>query len=224
MSHPGAYSAADEAGGSSRYRRASGHLTPRPADNARNIAVLWQCPPLVGRAGAGKDDQLCSRRAGSGIVETSAGPGVEQCPVGLCPPHLRPGSVAGIQLHRRPVGRRTVADVQTLAQRLHRAVGLYGPRLRVAAVTAVDLHRRAVRAAPPGLLDAAAPPAGVGVPPGPAGTLPPAVGPPAAGTPPPVPPCHTSITAAKAMETARKASAPGMSHPVDDVRSGITPT
>src|SRR6266498_465135 len=125
MSHPGAYSAADEAGGSSRYRRASGHLTPRPADNARNIAVLWQCPPLVGRAGAGKDDQLCSRRAGSGIVETSAGPGVERC----------------------PVGRRTVADVQTLAQRLHRAVGLYGPRLRVAAVTAVDLHRRAVRAA-----------------------------------------------------------------------------
>src|SRR6266545_1520611 len=107
MSHPGAYSAADEAGGSSRYRPASGHLTPRPADNARNIAVLWQCPPLVGRAGAGKDDQLCSRRAGSG----------------------------------------TVADVQTLAQRLHRAVGLHGPRLRVAAVTAVDLHRRAVRAA-----------------------------------------------------------------------------
>ena len=63
------------------------------------------------------------------------------------PPHLRPGSVAVIQLHRRPVARRTIADIQTLAQRLHRAVGLHRPRLRVAAVTAVDLHRRAVRAA-----------------------------------------------------------------------------
>jgi hypothetical protein len=84
--------------------------------------------------------------------------------------------------------------------------------------------RVAEAVAPPGLLEAAEPPDGVGVPPGLAGTPPPALGPPAAGTPAPMPPCHTSITAAKAMATARKASAPGMSHRVDDARSVITPT
>src|SRR5437879_6249124 len=121
----------------------SGRFLPRPQPKRWGAPVgaphpdLWRSdlmklradPGLVGATGAGPDLQRRAvRGADAGRVQALAGVGVHQLVGRRVRPGLRPGAVAGEQLHLGAVRRTGRRYVQALAQRLVGAAGV-GPRL-----------------------------------------------------------------------------------------------
>src|ERR1700761_5843752 len=123
-----------------------------PGCDRVGVGRLRQGPLLVGAAGAVPDLELRARgRRPACVVETLVGLRVVQLAVGLGDEHLRAGAVAGVQVHRGPVGCPAAVDIQALPEGVQGAARLdHRPLLGVGPVAGVDLHRGevgAVRAA-----------------------------------------------------------------------------